>query len=120
MAGIRSVRRAAAVGALTLLGAMGLPIVPHAAAAESCEASTFESFAAGDPRLTLNGVAAVVGDRLRVTPSSGGAGSAFTTSTITLAGDASFSTAFSFQFTDQQGGGADGLVFVVQTVSNNV
>jgi hypothetical protein len=77
--------------------------------------------------LTLNGNAAQVGSVLRVTPATGSqAGSAFSTSPVSLASNVSFSTAFQFRFTepggacDGQGCGADGLVFVVQTVSNNV
>lgn len=78
--------------------------------------------------LTLNGNAAqVVGNVLRVTPATWDqAGSAFSTNPISLASDASFSTAFQFRFTspggwyDGQGVGADGLVFVVQTNANNV
>jgi len=51
-------------------------------------------------------------------------GSAFLTNTINLANNASFSTAFSFRISNPQGiseidgPGADGIVFVVQTVSN--
>jgi hypothetical protein len=45
-------------------------------------------------------------------------GSAFSTSAISLASDASFSTAFRFRFSDQQNTGADGIVFTVQTVAN--
>ena len=77
--------------------------------------------------LTLNGNAAQVGNVLRVTPANHNqAGSAFSTNPISLASDASFSTAFQFRFTnpggsgDGQGIGADGLVFVVQTNANNV
>ena len=78
------------------------------------------------PGLTLNGNAAIVGDVLRVTPATfSQSGSAFSTNTISLASGASFSTSFKFQFTnpevsDGQGVGADGLVFVLQTKSNNV
>jgi hypothetical protein len=61
---------------------------------------------------------------LRLTNDLGQGGSAFTTAPITLAADASFSTFFSFQITDNQDcggmGGADGIVFVVQTDANNV
>jgi len=61
---------------------------------------------------------------LRLTNDLGQGGSAFTTSPITLAADASFSAYFSFQITDNQDcgglGGADGIVFVVQTDANNV
>ena len=77
--------------------------------------------------LTLNGNAAQVGNVLRVTPDTyGQSGSAFSTSTVSLASNASFSTFFQFRFTnpggacDGLGCGADGLVFVVQTVGNNV
>ena len=77
--------------------------------------------------LTLNGNAAQVGNVLRVTPADySQAGSAFSTSTVSLASNASFSTFFQFRFTsaggyhDGLGPGADGLVFVVQTVGNNV
>lgn len=77
--------------------------------------------------LTLNGNAAQVGNVLRVTPATfGQAGSVFSTNPISLASNVSFSTAFQFRFTnpggacDGQGCGADGLVFIVQTNSNNV
>lgn len=76
--------------------------------------------------LTLNGSAAVATDAssrqvLRVTPNTfSQAGSAFSTTAVPLGGNASFSTKFRFNFNNQGGGGADGLVFVVQTVSNNV
>ncbi len=77
--------------------------------------------------LTLNNNAAQVGNVLRVTPATfGQSGSAFSTSTVSLASNASFSTFFQFRFTspggahDGLGLGADGLVFVVQTVGNNV
>lgn len=75
--------------------------------------------------LQLNGNAAQVGNVLRVTPSSPfQAGSVFSTTAVTLTSQVSFSTAFSFRMSqpggssDVDGQGADGLVFVVQTVSN--
>ena len=74
--------------------------------------------------LQLNGNAAAAIDGssrnvLRVTPSTyGQSGSAFSTSAVTLGADVSFSTKFSFNFNQPLNGGADGLVFVVQTVSN--
>jgi len=55
---------------------------------------------------------------LRLTNNYGQSGSAFLTSPFSLASNASFSSYFEFQFTDQQSGGADGIVFTVQTVSN--
>ena len=61
---------------------------------------------------------------LRLTNDLTQGGSAFTTAPLSLAADASFSTFFTFQITDLQpcggGGGADGLVFVVQTLANDV
>jgi hypothetical protein len=75
--------------------------------------------------LQLNGNAAAAIDSssrdvLRVTPATGGqSGSVFSTSPVTLGADVSFSTKFAFNFNNQgNSGGADGLVFVVQTNSN--
>lgn len=74
--------------------------------------------------MQLNGNAASAVDGsarnvLRVTPSAyGQSGSAFSTSAVTLGADVSFSTKFTFNFNNQFNTGADGLVFVVQTVSN--
>lgn len=71
--------------------------------------------------LTLNGAAAQVGNVLRLTPSlQTQAGSAFSTNQVSLNSNASFSTFFEFQISQPLNGGADGLVFVVQTVGNNV
>ena len=82
--------------------------------------------------LQLNGSAAGVNDGsadvLRLTgETQSQSGSAFVTSPITLASDASFSVAFAFRISsvpstygDSDGPGADGLVFVLQTVANNV
>jgi len=61
---------------------------------------------------------------LRLTNDLSQSGSAFLTSPISLASNVSFSTAFTFRISDPQGisdsdgQGADGIVFVVQTVSN--
>lgn len=85
--------------------------------------------------LQLNGRAATVGNGvtddanrkvLRLTDWYSQSGSAFSTNTVSLAANASFSSAFKFRITesqgicDEDGCGADGLVFVVQTVANNV
>jgi hypothetical protein len=80
--------------------------------------------------LTINGGATVQvtadGTVLRVTRAAGGqAGSFFSSATVDAS---SFSTKFSFRFTNPGGGpfdcnttnGADGLVFVVQSVSSSV
>ena len=61
---------------------------------------------------------------LRLTNNLGQSGSAFLTNSINLANQASFSTFFTFNIShpmgisDGDGQGADGIVFVVQTVSN--
>ena len=102
---------------LTVLGA--LLASPSWAAAISFP--DFSSIAG----LQLNGNAAQAGTALRVTPSAPGqSGSVFSTSVVNLGANASFSTFFQFQITnnggigDGDGIGADGLVFAVQTVSN--
>ena len=84
---------------------------------------------------TLNGSAATIGNPvltggtcvLRLTNNLTQSGSAFLTNAISLASDASFSAYFTFQITNNMGivdsadgiQGADGLVFVVQTVSSS-
>jgi len=55
---------------------------------------------------------------LRLTNNYGQSGSAFLTNPFSLASDASFSSYFEFQYTNQGNSGADGIVFTVQTVSN--
>ena len=77
--------------------------------------------------LQINGNAACTGGVLRVTPATfSQSGSAFSTVPVSLGAGASFSTLFSFQITasggsaDSDGLGADGIVFVVQPVANNV
>jgi hypothetical protein len=86
----------------------------------------------GGQTLQLNGSSFLTGSgppafELRLTPSAPGqGGSAFTTNAISLGGKASFSTYFQFRLNnsggigDEDGPGADGIVFVIQTVSNNV
>ena len=81
---------------------------------------------------TLNGSAKFtigtdgVSSILRLTDDYGQSSSAFLTNTIGLSDNASFSTYFEFQITDSQtfgdedGPGADGLVFTIQTIANNV
>lgn len=75
--------------------------------------------------LTLNGNTAQSGNVLRLTPASiDQSGSAFSTTTVALNNLSSFSTRFQFRITasggigDDDGIGADGIVFVVQTVAN--
>lgn len=71
--------------------------------------------------LSLNGATEVVnGDTLRLTPNSGSQnGSVFSTNLIDLTAG-SFSSEFSFNFNSQGNGGADGIVFTLQSVSNTV
>jgi len=77
--------------------------------------------------LQLNGSAAPAGNVLRLTPADyWQAGSAFSTNTVSLASDASFSTFFQFRLSnsggisDEDGQGADGIVFTVEPTSNSV
>ncbi|WP_332673804.1 lectin-like domain-containing protein [Aromatoleum sp.] len=94
-----------------------------ASSAASAITITFDDFSSTEG-LQLNGAAATATDAagrsvLRVAPAvRNQAASVFSTSPITLADAASFSTKFQFNFNNQINGGADGLVFVVQTVSN--
>jgi hypothetical protein len=108
-----------------------VPLVLSAATVVPALAGTlvFDGFS-DTSLLTLNGGAAVAntadGTVLRVTRAAGGqAGSFFSSATVDAS---SFSTKFSFRFTGQGGAifdcntsnGADGIVFVVQSVSSSV
>lgn len=80
------------------------------------------------PGLQLNGAATSVGSALRLTQTGSvfQGGSVFTASQLPLGNLSSFSTYFQFLLTepagngDEDGPGADGIVFVIQTVNNNV
>ncbi|WP_235033213.1 DUF4347 domain-containing protein [Rubripirellula obstinata] len=64
--------------------------------------------------LDFNGSARKLGNRLEITPdSTSQAGSVFFESALTLGNDASFQSAFSFEFAGGTGG-ADGLTFAIQ------
>lgn len=87
-----------------------------ASAAQAASINGFDDF-------TFNGTAKIATglggqEVLRLTDELGQSGSAFSTNQISLNNNASFSSFFNFQFSDQQNGGADGIVFTVQTVSN--
>jgi len=126
------VRRASSAILTTSIAAV---ILPLAANAQSFSYSSFSSAALAANPLQINADAAapVTGAEgtpvLRLTPAQEDqAGSAFSLNTIQLGGNASFSTAFAFQMTDGGGipdgtgntPGADGIVFVLNTVANNV
>ena len=111
--------------AQALILAMGLSLNVGASAADVLVFNDFSSTAG----LQLNGHAAQSGNVLRVTPAvDNRAGSVFSTNAVSLANNASFSTTFSFRFSNPDRGfcddssicGADGMVFVLQTVSNSV
>lgn len=97
-----------------LVGALFLAAAPIANAATL----SYNNFT-GATGLQLNGSATIAGSGLQMTSSAPGqAGSAFSTNAVSLANGASFSTAFTFQMTNPSNPGADGIAFVVQTVSN--
>ena len=112
---------------LGTISALTLPLV--ASTLSLAGTLVFDGFA-DTSLLTINGGATVQvtadGTVLRVTRATGGqAGSFFSSATVDAS---SFSTKFSFRFTNPGGGpfdcnvtnGADGLVFVVQSVSSSV
>jgi Legume lectin domain len=107
----------------------GLALVLAAAAGTATAQQTinFANFC-DTSAFTLNGTTASLNPNaqcvLRLIDGTGQSGSAFVTSTFSLASDASFSTFFTFQIPnpvgsgDVDGVGADGLVFAVQAVGN--
>ncbi|MBL8702978.1 MAG: PEP-CTERM sorting domain-containing protein [Alphaproteobacteria bacterium] len=106
-----------------LAGMIGVSAIAMAGAA-GATTITFADFSSTGG-LQLNGAAAVATDAssrqvLRLTNNLSQAGSAFSTTAISLAADASFSAKFAFNINNPINGGADGIVFVVQTVANNV
>jgi hypothetical protein len=92
------------------------------------EAITVEQNGLIDPsNFTLNNSAQFSNSSvLRLTNDYGQSGSAFLTNTISLSNNTSFNSYFQFQITnsdglgDDDGAGADGLVFIIQTIANNV
>lgn len=107
--------------AMAILAVSAAVLAPSAAGATTIVFNDFSSTAG----LQLNGASAAVNDGtrnvLRVTPSDyDKAGSVFSTSPVTLGADVSFSTRFTFNFNAPLNGGADGVVFTVQTNSSTV
>lgn len=108
-------------------GSLALSLaLSHAATVSFADFSDLSAF-------QLNGATAAIGNPitddlnrqvLRLTNNLGQSGSAFLSNAIDLANQASFSTFFTFRISnpmgisDGDGQGADGIVFVVQTVAN--
>jgi hypothetical protein len=110
-------RTRAALAAVALLAGVVAAATP--AGAQTLNYVDFSSTAG----LQINGSATQNGSKLRLTPAAfGQGGSAFSTTTIPLASNASFSTVFSFEIHGRGGlgGGADGITFTVQTNASNV
>lgn len=104
---------------LVALAAVPVALAAPPAAAQTLSYPDFSSTAG----LQLNGSAARVGNKLRLTPATfNQSGSAFSTTAIPLSSNASFSTVFSFEILNRGGfgGGADGLTFTIQTNSSTV
>lgn len=106
-----------------LFGAAALALACGTQAATIFNFNDFTSCAG----LQNNGNASCTGGVLRLTPSlPGQSGSSFSTTAVQLGSGASFSTFFSFRMStvggigDEDGTGADGIVFVVQPVSSTV
>lgn len=119
-------RRARALGAGLLCAGALLAVSPAQAALVNFQNfDDLTSFQLNGSTAAINtGGTGVVGPAsgdarvLRLTNNLGQSGSAFLSSPFSLAADASFSSYFEFQITNQINGGADGIVFTVQTVSN--
>ena len=106
----------------TMMMAAGLLMA--AATGAQAQSIVYNDFSTTDG-LKLNGSAQKTSDGsrdvLRLTPTGiGQAGSAFSLLPRTLSADYGFSTRFTFNIANNYNGGADGLVFVIQTLSNNV
>ena len=105
-----------ALGMALALTILGLSSTTARAATQIQLAQALWSSPAG---WTLNNQAQLVDDELVLTPASyAQAGSAFNTSRLQLGSDYSFSAAFQFRISDSGRGGADGIVFVLQTATN--
>ena len=114
-----------ALTALACAGALATMAPAQAAVVSMQNFNSLSDFTLNGATASINtGGQGVVGPNagdqrvLRLTNNYGQSGSAFLTNPFSLAADASFSSYFEFQFTNQGSGGADGIVFTVQTVSN--
>src|SRR5262245_7350270 len=112
-------RRVAAVLGVLLVGAFG-----GAAQATLFSFPDFAGVVCNGGALTCNNSASIAttadGGVLRLTPATDDqAGSAFSTSQVSLGAGATFSTFFQFRLTDPGGiNPADGITFTLQTQSN--
>lgn len=112
--------------AALLCGAALLAAAPaHAALVNFQNFDDLSSFQLNGSTAAINtGNQGVVGPNagdarvLRLTNTLGQSGSAFLKAPFSLASDASFSSYFAFQISNPINGGADGIVFTVQTVAN--
>ncbi|TAL14000.1 MAG: PEP-CTERM sorting domain-containing protein [Aquabacterium sp.] len=107
------------IARLGTLAAAALLLNGAQAATETISYTDFSSTTG----LQINGDAAQNGSKLTLTPADYyKGGSAFSTDTVTLTADASFSSFFSFEILNRGGlgNGADGLAFTLQTTANNV
>lgn len=113
------------VGCVFSLGSLLMGFSPAVARADERAISiAVPSFSEAEERFQLNGAAVVEGSSLKLNHAAGNLyGTAFFKDLVTLSGNRSFSTYFTFKITNPDcgtGGGADGLAFVVQTDSTAV
>lgn len=112
--------RVLALIALATLAVQGLLIQPARAAAVTITAAIPSFDSSNIQAFQRNGSAALAGNRLRLTDAVGGqAASAFWKNRANLANNRSFSSYFSFEISNSGNGGADGITFAIQTVSNS-
>jgi len=78
---------------------------------------TFDDFSSTDGLQLNSGAHVVSGSNVM---RFGGSGSVYTQDKVSLASDVSFSSKFTFNFNNQINGGADGLMFILQTQNNTV
>ena len=117
--------RGGGIVSLLILITFAITQVVHAATTNFSDFCSISSLTlSGSTASNSNPVSTSDGCVLRLTTGLNQSGGAFLTDAISLGSDAGFSTAFSFRISsavgvgDTDGPGADGLVFVVQTQSN--
>lgn len=105
---------------IILVLAMVIALWPTPVLADTAITAVFSSFnGTSITAFQLNGEAALNVNRLRLTPASGGVfGTAWWKNKVTLVDNRSFSAYFTFEISNSGGGGADGIVFAIQTQSS--